>query len=1015
MLTYENTNDDRPAPRYKFNKADWETFRLQCSAKLNEFNFPKSSTTIEQFSETLLQIADSCIPKTTTNTNLHKDKPWFDDTCKKAIRLRKAALRKFDTNPQRENLEKFKIMRAKARRTIKEAKRTSWRNYVSNINHKTSIKNVWKKIRQISGKRSKMKISHLNKPNSTIATSTTDIVNTLAETFAKNSSTENCTKEFSKVKSEKEKVRLNFNSNNEEDYNMLFSVSELTDAINKSHDTAPGSDGIHYQLLKHIPEETLILLLSIFNNIWSTGNIPENWKEALVIPIPKPGKDQSDPLNYRPISLTSCLCKTLERMINTRLIWYLESNGIITNLQSGFRKSRSTTDHLVRLETLIREAFRKKHHLVSVFFDLEKAYDTTWKYGIMKDLHDVGLQGRLPKFISSFLSDRHFKVKIGSSISDTFEQEEGVPQGSILSVTLFGIKINNIVKTLNPGIDCSLFVDDFVICFSGKHMRTIERQLQQCLNRIQDWATCNGFKFSKSKTQCVHFCNQRNCHVEPELKLYNTLIPVVAESKFLGVIFDKKLNFKSHISYLKNKCNKALNLLKVLSNTEWGADRFTLLHLYRSLIRSKLDYGSIVYGSARKSYLKPLDTIHNQSLRLALGAFRTSPVESLYVEANEPSLAHRREQLSLQYAARVAANPENPAHAVIFSKPDLKFYNKHPNSIRPLNLRLQENLENTNISPERIVQNNAFNIPNWKVKQPVILFDLKNKTKIETTNEEYISHFYELKQKYSDHIELYTDGSKHESNVGCACVSNSHTEQLRLPDGASIFTAETKAIDIALSFIKNSNKNKFIIYSDSLSVLQSIKSVNSSNQLVRQVKEKYSNLTSSKTILFCWIPAHVGIRGNEKADKAAKESLKLIQTNMKIPSSDFNPIIKNEIKKKWQTLWENTIDNKLHRIKPNLGKPNENTNCRKDQVVITRCRIGHTRITHSYLLQKENKPICHSCNCPFTVEHFLSECPLFETSRRKLLNVPSLFGIFKNLSPVNIISYLKEINIYNKI
>ena len=89
----------------------------------------------------------------------------------------------------------------------------------------------------------------------------------------------------------------------------------------------------------------------------------------------------------------------------------------------------------------------------------------------MKDLHDVGLLGRLPKFISGFLSDRHFNVKVGSTTSDTFNQEEGVPQGSILSVTLFSIKINNIVKT--PGIDCSLFVDDFVICFSGKHMRTI--------------------------------------------------------------------------------------------------------------------------------------------------------------------------------------------------------------------------------------------------------------------------------------------------------------------------------------------------------------------------------------------------------------------------------------------------------------------------------------------------------------------------------------------------------------
>ena len=89
-------------------------------------------------------------------------------------------------------------------------------------------------------------------------------------------------------------------------------------------------------------------------------------------------------------------------MINTRLIWFLESNGLITNFQCGFRSKRSTVDHLVRLETFVREAFIKKEHLTAVFFDLEKAYDTTWKYGIMRDLSDFGLKGRLPHFIGPF-------------------------------------------------------------------------------------------------------------------------------------------------------------------------------------------------------------------------------------------------------------------------------------------------------------------------------------------------------------------------------------------------------------------------------------------------------------------------------------------------------------------------------------------------------------------------------------------------------------------------------------
>ena len=182
---------------------------------------------------------------------------------------------------------------------------------------------------------------------------------------------------------------------------------------------------------------------------------------------------------------------------------------------------------MVRLGTFIREAFIKKKHLVAVFFDLEKAYDTTWKYGIMNDLHEIGLKSRLPVFVQNFLSDREFKVYVGSTLSEAHNQEQGVPQGSILSVTLFSLKINNIVKYLNPDVDCCLYVDDILICYRSKHMNTIERQLQLYLNKIQKWATENGFKFSKSKTACMHFCHLRKAHNDPVLTLDGTPIPVV--------------------------------------------------------------------------------------------------------------------------------------------------------------------------------------------------------------------------------------------------------------------------------------------------------------------------------------------------------------------------------------------------------------------------------------------------------------------------------------------------------
>jgi len=142
-------------------------------------------------------------------------------------------------------------------------------------------------------------------------------------------------------------------------------MDELRDAISKSHDTATGPDDIHYQMLKHLPPNVMTTLLNSLNNIWQDGDFPSEWHFANVIPILKPDKDKSDPSNYRPISLTSCICKIMERMVNSRLTWYLEKNKIITPMQSGFRKGRSTNDQLVRLETFILETFASRQHACS--------------------------------------------------------------------------------------------------------------------------------------------------------------------------------------------------------------------------------------------------------------------------------------------------------------------------------------------------------------------------------------------------------------------------------------------------------------------------------------------------------------------------------------------------------------------------------------------------------------------------------------------------------------------------
>ena len=314
----------------------------------------------------------------------------------------------------------------------------------------------------------------------------------MSRCLAETSSSSHHSSQFQKLKRTTESKPLEFQSNNTENSNLPLSMWELKQALQKSNNSAAGPDEVLYNLLTHLPESVLSVLLKVYN---SSETFPSSWREAVMVPIAKPGKDHKNPTNYGPIALTSCLCKTMEHMVNARLMWCLESEGHLFNVQCGFCKNCSTVDHLVRFESFVREAFIKKEHVVAIFFFLEKAYGTTWKHNILRDLHELGFWGQLPCFISNFLSDRLFQVKIGCTVSDFHVQENGVPQGSILSPVLFNIKIKDIVTAVLKDSESSLIVDDFALCLRGRSLPSVIRWLQLCVNSVNKWVQENGFKF----------------------------------------------------------------------------------------------------------------------------------------------------------------------------------------------------------------------------------------------------------------------------------------------------------------------------------------------------------------------------------------------------------------------------------------------------------------------------------------------------------------------------------------
>ena len=561
------------------------------------------------------------------------------------------------------------------------------------------------------------------------------------------------------------------------------------------------------------------------------------------------------------------------------------------------------------------------------------------------------------------------------------------------------------------------YVDDFLICYRAKNMNNIERQLQLCLNKIEKWAMENGFKFSSPKTLGMHFCNKRGLHPDPELKLYNSPIKIVSETKFLGLLFDNKLTFLPHIKMLKNKSLKALNILKFVSSTDWGADSTVLLNLYRSLIRSKLDYGCIVYGSARPSYIKLLDTVHHQGLRLSLGAFRTSPVESLYVEANEPSLENRRIKLGMQYATKLKAYPSNPAHDCVFNPLYENVYDKQPNTIQPFGLRVNTHFENSDINLDDIARIVIPENPPWLNPKPTFNFELAQHKQSEINPLLIQQHFAEIRSVTSEYSAIYTDGSKDSDRVASAAVFGQQVYSARILSASSIFSAEANAILLALKFVASSEKSKFMICSDSLSCLLAIESCKTQNPFILKIVEIYKSLFAiGKHVIFTWIPRHIGIHGNTVVDREAKNALDDPVSNCSIPYTDIKPFIVKYILKRWQDSWDQQIHNKLHEMHSLVGKtPCSYGQNRKEQVVLTRCRIGHSRFTHSYLLNNEERPEYIPCNANFSLKHVLIDCVDVADVRQTFYNANSFPNLFTNVAGDTILQFLKENDLYTKI
>jgi hypothetical protein len=282
----------------------------------------------------------------------------------------------------------------------------------------------------------------------------------------------------------------------------------------------------------------------------------------------------------------------VERIVATRLSFHLESRGLLTPYQAGFRKKRSTEDQLIRLSQNISDAFQKNpmNRTVLALIDYSKAYDTVWKDGLLWKMVDKGLCNTVVRWTQGWLTNRLAFVTYGDSSTDKTLFRQGIPQGSVIAPLLFLLYIDDIAALMPTGVLISLFADDVAVYSSNKSLVEAEREVQSALNIIARWSEKWKLTISIDKCEASFFSTwSREAKWIPTLKINGTVLKYSQNPTFLGLTYDRQLTFAGHASATAKKVTRRSRALLHLGGTDWGYEKKTLKTTYVATSRSLIE------------------------------------------------------------------------------------------------------------------------------------------------------------------------------------------------------------------------------------------------------------------------------------------------------------------------------------------------------------------------------------------------------------------------------------------
>ncbi len=658
-----------------YKKTDWKSFRQHNDEREiitnDQLNKDEVDSKINELEENINWSLNISTPKFKKIINRQP----LPENILKIIKLKNCLMKIFYNN-RRDEVEDlivkhlYYVLKNKIKEEIILVKNEIWQKELNSYNGQPlSSKRFWNKINKMRGLTAKSPIGTLKVEEKIFKTNIEKanlFKDRLKNTFKESNNT-NFNDEYKKevasvVNKYKEEVNVQTVRS--------ITTGEFTQALIEitgkyTEDEYKISNGT----IKQLSDQYKVNLLDIYNSLLKLNYIPDKWKVAKITMLPKTSNDSSNPKNYRPISITPSLMRLYEKIINNRIKAWLKSNNIIIKQQSGFRQNRQTKDNLFFLIEKINESMNRNRKSISIYFDIAAAFDKVWHDGLISKLIKINMEKYLINWVIEFLKDRQFFIVIEDFVSDKEIIECGVPQGAINSPILFSIYINDVPTNCKKNARYSLlFADDLAKLYIFKKIctdKTIEKEINNDLENLEKWFSKWRLEIATSKCMLLQhdIKNGQEKYKMKDIKItiYGSRIQREKETKFLGVKIDEKLNFASHIKKIESSCLNRVNILKILSHKSWKLAKTTLSNIYKTLVRSVIEYSSILFPLFKEEAIKKFCVIQNNCMRIIS---RVRLIDKMKISELENScgienLKKRMDTLRLRYIYK-AVYFENP-------------------------------------------------------------------------------------------------------------------------------------------------------------------------------------------------------------------------------------------------------------------------------------------------------------------------------------------------------------------